>query len=49
MTEDVNRNQRKFPIFYEKFIPVAIGFLAVLILGMLAFTLAVGTGFLHFG
>jgi hypothetical protein len=49
MTENINRSQRKYPGFYEKFVPVAIGLLAILIIGMLAFTVAVGTGILHFG
>ena len=48
-TEQKKRNSRTYPAFYEKFIPIAIGILAVLIAGMLAYTLAVGTGILQFG
>jgi len=48
-TKHTNRNSRTYPAFYEKFIPIAIGLLAVLIVGMLAYTLAVGTGILQFG
>ncbi len=47
-TKQTNRNSRSYPVFYEKFIPIAIGLLAVLIVGMLAYTLAVGTGILQF-
>ncbi len=49
MTEKINRLPRKYPVFYEKFIPIAIGLLAILVLSMLIFTVAVGTGVLHFG
>jgi len=47
MTEP--KPKRAYPAFYEKFIPVAIGLLVVLIAGMLLFTIAVGTGMLKFG
>jgi hypothetical protein len=40
---------RAYPPFYEKLVPVAIGLLAIVIIGMLAFTIAVGIGVLRFG
>jgi len=49
MAGPTNRKQRAYPDFYEKFIPIAIGLLAVLIFGMLAYTVAVGAGILQFG
>jgi hypothetical protein len=47
MTE--NKPKRTYPPFYEKFVPVAIGLLAIVVIGMLAFTIAVGVGALKFG
>jgi len=44
-----DRNQRAYPDFYEKFIPIAIWLLTVLIFGMIAFTVAVGAGIIQFG
>ncbi len=41
--------KRQYPTFYEKFIPIAIGLLAIVIIGMLVFTIAVGVGVLDFG
>ncbi len=41
--------KRQYPAFYEKFIPIAIGILAIVIFGMLVFTIAVGVGLLKFG
>jgi len=41
--------KREYPDFYEKVIPIAIGLLAIVILGMLVFTIAVGVGALKFG
>jgi len=38
------KSKREYPPFYEKFIPVAIGLLAVVIVGMLIYTIAVGVG-----
>ena len=40
------KTKRTYPPFYEKFVPVAIGVLAVVIIGMLVFTIAVGVGVL---
>jgi hypothetical protein len=43
------QKKRSYPQVYERTVPVAIGLLAVLILGMLIFTIAVGVGVLNFG
>lgn len=43
------KTKRTYPPFYEKFIPVAIGLLAVVIIALLVFTIAVGVGVLKFG
>ena len=40
---------RKYPPFYEKLIPVAIGLLVFVLAVMLVFTLVVGVGILQFG
>ncbi len=40
---------RKYPPFYEKFVPIAIGLLALVVVGVLVFTIAVGVGVLKFG
>ena len=40
---------RKYPPFYEKFVPIAIGLLIMVVVGMLVFTVAVGVGALKFG
>ncbi len=49
MSESSTPPKRQYPKFYEKFIPLAIGALAILIVGMLAFTIAVAVGALQFG
>lgn len=43
-----NKLSRKYPPFYEKFVPVAIGLLVFVLAVMLVFTLAVGVGVLNF-
>jgi len=49
MSEIPSSPKRQYPEFYEKFIPIAIGVLAIVILVMLVFTIAVGVGALKFG
>ena len=49
MSETPSSPKRQYPSFYEKFVPIAIGILAIIILGMLVFTIAVGVGALKFG
>lgn len=36
--------QRQYPVFYEKFIPIAIGVIAVIIVVVLVFALGVALG-----
>lgn len=40
---------REYPGIYEKLVPVAIGLLALIVLAVLAFTIAIGVGLIHFG
>ena len=47
MTE--KKLKRTYPPYYEIFVPVAIGLLAILVVGMLAFTISIGVGALKFG
>jgi len=49
MREKSTSTKRKYPAFYEKFIPIAIGILSFVIFGMLVFTIAIGVGALKFG
>ncbi len=42
-------SERHYPKFYERFVPVVIGALVLVVVLMLAFTLAVGTGLLVLG
>ncbi len=44
-----DKSHREYPPFYEKFVPLAIGLLAVITIAMLIFTVAVGLGLLRFG
>jgi len=41
--------KRTYPPLYEKFVPLAIFLLVIVVIGMLAFTIAVGIGALDFG
>jgi hypothetical protein len=43
------KQKRTYPPLYEKLIPVAIGLLAIVVIGMLVFTIAIGIGALKFG
>lgn len=49
MSETPSFPKRQYPEFYEKFVPIAIGILAFVILSVLVFTIAVGVGALKFG
>ncbi len=42
-------SKRKYPNFYEWAVPVVLGLLVVLILGLVIFSLAVALGFLQWG
>ncbi len=46
MTE--KKPKRTYPPYYEIFVPVAIGLLAIVVVGMLIFTIAIGMGVLKF-
>ena len=39
---------REYPDFYEKIIPIAIKILLFILIGILIFIIAVGTGWLNF-
>jgi len=41
MREEKSSSERKFPPFYEKTIPIAIGILVVIIAGMFIFSIGV--------
>jgi hypothetical protein len=47
MTEKNPR--RTYPPIYEKIVPFAIILLAIVVIGMLVFTIAVGIGAIDFG
>jgi hypothetical protein len=47
MTE--KKPKRTYPPLYEIIVPVAIGLLAIVVIGMLVFTIAVGVGAFKFG
>mgnify|MGYP006971710411 FL=1 len=49
MRSDRPSAKRKYPVFYERLVPVMIGVLFVLIVAMLVFAVAVGIGVLNFG
>ena len=43
-TEKETAQQRQYPAFYENFIPIAIGIIAVIVVGVLVFALGVAIG-----
>jgi hypothetical protein len=47
MTE--KKSKRQYPSFYEKIVPTAIAILALVVIGMLIFTIAVAIGVVSFG
>jgi hypothetical protein len=48
MEEEISSTERKFPTFYEKTIPFAIGILAILIIGMFIYAMGVALGWFIF-
>jgi len=42
--EKESAQQRRYPEFYEKFVPVAIGIIVIIIVGVLIFALGVAFG-----
>jgi len=49
MGEKKDIPERKYPDFYENFIPIALAILAVVIVIMILYSIAVATGMLQFG
>ena len=49
MSEKPPESPREYPPVYEKIVPLAIGLLLIVIVGVLIFTVAVGVGVLKFG
>lgn len=49
MGEKSTPPKRQYPWFYEKFIPIAIAVLAVAVLLVLGYVIAVGLGIINFG
>lgn len=43
--EKESPTKRQYPAFYEKLIPIAIGILAVVVIGMMVYAIAVAMGF----
>ena len=41
--------KRSYPAGYEKLIPIALGVIAILIIGMLGFAVAIATGLISAG
>jgi hypothetical protein len=48
MSEKSPPTKREYPALYEKFVPIAIGLLLVVVIAMLVFTVLVGVGALSF-
>ena len=49
MSKKPPETPREYPPVYEKIVPLAIGVLLIVIVGVLIFTVAVGVGALNFG
>ena len=49
MPPENNPPKREYPALYERFIPLAIGTLVLIVIAMLVFTILVGVGLLNFG
>ena len=47
MTE--NQSKRQYPLSYERIVPITIAILALIVIGILGFTIAVAVGVLSFG
>ena len=44
---DRKKTEKKYPEVYERFIPVAIGVIVVIVIGMLILTLGIAFGFIQ--
>ncbi len=49
MTEKAPESKREYPAAYEKFVPLVIGVLVLIVIVMLLYTIFVGVGLLNFG
>jgi len=49
MVEKSPNSKREYPAVYEKIVPIALGVLGIIVVGMLIFTVLVALGVLHFG
>ena len=49
MPSNTPESKRAYPALYEKVVPIAIGLLVGIVVGMLIFTVLVGVGALNFG
>ena len=49
MAEKSPDSKRAYPAIYEKIVPIALGVLALIVVGMLIFAVLVAVGILHFG
>ena len=47
--KEESKKERSYPPVYEKLIPIAIGVLGFIIVGVLIFTVAVALGIFNFG
>jgi hypothetical protein len=46
-TEKESLQKREYPPFYEKIVPIAIGVMAVIVVGLLVFALGVAAGLIQ--
>lgn len=46
-TENESIEPRKYPVFYEKAVPIALGTIAVIIVGVLVFAFGVALGLIQ--
>ena len=49
MDDKRNRPQREYPAIYERLIPIVLSILAVFVIVMILYSLAVASGLLQFG
>lgn len=49
MNEKKDRPDRKYPVFYERLIPILLSILAVVVIVMILYSIAVASGLLQFG
>jgi len=46
-TEKESLQKREYPPFYEKVVPIAIGVMAIIVVGLLVFALGVAAGLIQ--